>query len=120
MEKNDDLPSEDSEQMHFVQWFRRAYPGVLIYSIPNGGARHPAVAAKMKATGTVKGIPDLHVPAWLLWIEMKRQNGGTVSPDQKEKMAYLQSIGHTCMVCAGNEIAQQMTRAFVADYNGSY
>lgn len=115
-----DLPSEDHEQMHFVQWFRRSYPGVLIYAIPNGGARHPAVAAKMKATGTVKGIPDLHVPAWSLWIEMKRQKGGTVSPEQKEQMAYLESIGHTCMVCAGNEIAQQMTRDFVADYNGSY
>jgi len=115
-----ELPSEDSEQMHFVQWFRRTYPGVLIYAIPNGGARHPAVAAKLKATGVTKGVPDLHVPAWSLWIEMKRQKGGRVSDEQKEQMAYLQSIGHTCLVCAGNEIAQQMTRAFVADYNGDY
>mgnify|MGYP003491416679 FL=1 len=113
-----ELPSEDSEQMLFVQWFRRTYPGVLIYAIPNGGARHPAVAAKMKATGTVKGIPELHVPAWLLWIEMKRQKGGTVSPEQKDQMAYLTGIGHTCLVCAGNEIAQQMTRAFVARREG--
>lgn len=115
-----ELPSEDSEQMHFVQWFRRTYPGVLIYAIPNGGARHPAVAMKMKCTGVTKGVPDLHVPAWSLWIEMKRQKGGRVSDEQKEQMAYLQSIGHTCLVCAGNEIAQQMTRAFVADYNGDY
>ena len=113
-----ELPSEDSEQMHFVQWFRRTYPGVLIYAIPNGGARHPAVAAKLKATGVTKGVPDLHVPAWSLWIEMKRQKGGTVSPEQKDQMAYLQSIGHTCLVCAGNEIAQQMTRAFVARREG--
>lgn len=113
-----ELPSEDHEQMLFVQWFRRTYPGVLIYAIPNGGARHPAVAAKMKAAGTVKGVPDLHVPAWSLWIEMKRQKGGTVSPEQKDQMAYLQSIGHTCLVCAGNEIAQQMTRAFVAQREG--
>lgn len=113
-----DFPSEDHEQMHFVQWFRRSYPGVLIYAIPNGGARHPAVAAKMKATGVTKGIPDLHVPAWSLWIEMKRQKGGTVSPEQKDQMAYLTGIGHTCLVCAGNEIAQQMTRAFVARREG--
>lgn len=115
-----ELPSEDHEQMLFVQWFRRTYPGVLIYAIPNGGARHPAVAMKMKCTGVTKGVPDLHVPAWSLWIEMKRQKGGRVSDEQKEQMAYLQSIGHTCLVCAGNEIAQQMTRAFVADYNGDY
>lgn len=113
-----ELPSEDSEQMHFVQWFRRTYTGVLIYAIPNGGARHPAVAAKLKATGVTKGIPDLHVPAWSLWIEMKRQKGGTLSPEQKDQMAYLQSIGHTCLVCAGNEISQQMTRAFVARREG--
>lgn len=113
-----DLPSEDHEQMMFVQWFRRTHPGVLIYAIPNGGARHPAVAMKMKCTGVTKGIPDLHVPAWSLWIEIKRQKGGTVSPEQKEQMTYLQSIGHTCLVCAGNEIAQQMTRAFVARREG--
>lgn len=116
--RSDDIPSEDHEQMHFVQWFRRTYQGVLIYSIPNGGARHPAVAARMKATGTVKGIPDLHVPEWSLWIEMKRQKGGVVSPEQKEQMSYLESIGNTCMVCAGNEIAQQMTRDFVARREG--
>ena len=103
--------------MLFVQWFRRNYPGVLIFAIPNGGARHPAVAAKLKATGTVKGIPDLHVPAWGLWIEMKRQKGGRVSDEQREQIAYLESIGHTCLVCAGNEIAQQMTRAFVAKHD---
>ena len=113
-----DVPSEDAEQMLFVQWFRRTYPGVLIYAIPNGGARHPAVAMKMKCTGVTKGIPDMHVPAWSLWIEMKRQKGGTVSSEQKEQMAYLESIGHICMVCAGNEIAQQMTRAFVARRDG--
>ena len=113
-----ELPSEDHEQMLFVQWFRRTYPGVLIYAIPNGGARHTAVAAKLKATGVTKGIPDLHVPAWSLWIEMKRQKGGTVSPEQKDQMAYLTGIGHTCLVCAGNEIAQQMTWAFVAQREG--
>lgn len=113
-----EVPSEDHEQMHFVQWFRRTYPGVLIYAIPNGGARHPAVASKLKATGVTKGIPDLHVPAWSLWIEMKRQKGGRVSPDQNDAIQYLEGIGHTCLVCAGNEIAQQMTRAFVAKREG--
>lgn len=113
-----DTPSEDHEQMLFVQWFRRTFPGVLIYAIPNGGARHPAVAMKMKCTGTVKGIPDLHVPAWRLWIEMKRQKGGRVDPEQKKQMDYLTGIGHTCLVCAGNEIAQRDVGAFVAARDG--
>ena len=100
-------PSEDHEQMMFVQWFRRSYPGVLIFAIPNGGARHSAVAMKLKATGVVKGIPDLFVPAWSLWIEMKRQDGGRVSPEQKEVMAYLEGIGHRAIVAKGAEDAKR-------------
>lgn len=28
------------------------------FAIPNGGARHPAVGAKMKKEGVMKGVPD--------------------------------------------------------------
>lgn len=102
MTGNATYPSEDHEQMMFVQWFRRTYPGVLIFAIPNGGARHPAVAMKLRATGVVKGILDLFVPAWSLWIEMKRQDGGRVSPEQREVMQYLtDKCGHRCIVVKG-------------------
>jgi hypothetical protein len=103
---NDDCPSEDHEQMLFVQWFRRTFPGVLIYAIPNGGHRHIAVAAKLKATGSVRGIPDLHIPAWRLWVEMKRQKGGALSPDQKDMINHLESIGHSVIVGRGFESAK--------------
>jgi hypothetical protein len=76
------VPSEDHEQMMFVKWFRQNLKPVRIFAIPSGGHRHIAVATKMKATGTVRGIPDMFVPSWLLWIEMKRQKGGKVDPDQ--------------------------------------
>lgn len=33
----------------------------MVFSIPNGGHRHPAVAAKLKAEGVRAGIPDLFV-----------------------------------------------------------
>jgi len=92
--------TEDQEQALFVQWFRRTYTQ-RIYAIPNGGARHPAVAAKMKATGTSAGVPDLHVPEWNLWIEMKRANGGRLSDVQKDWIAYLETIGHTVIVGHG-------------------
>ena len=100
------IPSEDREQALFVQWFRRSYPGVLIHSIPNGGHRHIAVAANLKATGAVRGIPDLYIPAWKIWVEMKRSKGGTLSPDQKEIIAYLQSIGDQVIVGRGFEDAK--------------
>ena len=111
VKSHSDIPSEDHEQMMFVQWFRRNYPGVLIFATPNGGARHPAVAMKLKATGVVKGIPDLFVPAWSLWIEMKRQDGGRVSPEQKEVMAYLEGIGHRAIVAKGAEDAKHQVIA---------
>lgn len=100
------IPTEDHEQMMLVQWFRRTYPGVRIFAIPNGGARHPAVAAKLKATGVSKGVPDLFVPECQLWIEMKRIKGGTVSPEQKDWISYLESIGYTCIIGKGCEDAK--------------
>lgn len=104
--------------MMFVQWFRRNYPGVLIFAIPNGGARHPAVAMKLKATGVLKGIPDLFVPAWRLWIEMKRQDGGRVSPEQKEVMAYLEGIGHRAIVAKGAEDAKRQVLEYLSTVHG--
>jgi hypothetical protein len=93
--------TEDQEQMLFVQWFRRQYPTIRIFSIPNGGARHPAVAAKLKATGTSAGVPDLFIPAWSTWVEMKRAKGGRLSEVQKDWIAYLESIGHKVLVGHG-------------------
>ena len=87
------IPTEHAEQVTFVQWFRLQYPGVLIFAIPNGGLRHKRVAEKLVAEGVAKGIPDLYIPAWHLWVEMKRTKGGSLSPDQKEKIAYLEGIG---------------------------
>ena len=106
------IPSEDHEQMMLVQWFRRTYQGVLIFSVPNGGHRHPAVAAKMKATGVIKGVPDLFVPAWRLWIEMKRTKGGSLSPDQKDVIKQLESVGYWVIVGKGAEDAKRQISTF--------
>lgn len=48
--------------------------------------------------GAVAGIPDLFVPEWTLWIEMKREDGGVVSPEQIRIHHYLERIGHTVIV----------------------
>lgn len=101
------MVSEDQEQMLFVQWFRRQYPQVRIFAVPNGGHRHPAVAAKLKATGTVAGVPDLYIPAWKIWVEMKRAKGGVLSAHQKDWIQYLEGIGDTVIVGHGFEDAKQ-------------
>lgn len=94
--------TEHVEQREFVSWFRKTYPSVRILAIPNGSQRSRTTGARLKAEGVVAGVPDLLVPAWNLWIEMKRaQDGGSVSTQQKDWHRYLESIDHTVIVCAG-------------------
>ena len=111
--QKDTIPTEDHEQMMFVQWFRRTYPEIRIYATPNGGHRHPAVAAKMKATGVSPGVPDLFIPDWRLWVEMKRVKGGSLSAEQKDWIAYLEGCGYTCFVAKGADQAKEMVLGFV-------
>ena len=101
------MTSEHDEQVGFVIWFRSRFPGVLILAVPNGGKRHPATARKLKAEGVVPGVPDLFVPEWSLWVEMKRAKGGRLSPDQRQVIAYLESIGHSVIVGHGAEDASR-------------
>jgi hypothetical protein len=117
--QKDTIPSEDHEQMIFVQWFRRTYDGVRIFSVPNGGHRHPSVAAKLKATGTSAGVPDLFVPAWHLWIEMKRTKGGSLSAEQNDWIAYLESVGFCCIVGKGADDAKAKISAFFNQHKGT-
>lgn len=103
----DRIPTEHEEQREFVSWFRKTYPGVRIFAIPNGGARSPSVAGRLKAEGVSKGVPDLYIPAWRVWVEMKRQKGGAVSPEQKDWRQYLENIGDCVIVANGCAVAQQ-------------
>ena len=99
-------PSEHLEQVRLVSWFRRQWPNVRIFAIPNGGGRSMAQGASLKAEGVTAGVPDLHIPAWGLWVEMKRSTGGIVSPVQREWIAYLEGIGHTVIIGRGFEDAR--------------
>jgi hypothetical protein len=93
--------TEHVEQREFVAWFRKTYPAIRILAIPNGSQRSRTTGARLKAEGVVAGVPDLLIPAWNLWVEMKRADGGAVSAAQKDWHRYLESIDHTVLVCAG-------------------
>jgi len=101
------MESEHLEQVRLVSWFRRNYPSVRIFAVPNGGGRSMAQGASLKAEGVTPGVPDLFVPAWLLWVEMKKESGGIVSPVQKDWIEYLESIGHRVIVGRGFEDAKR-------------
>ena len=104
------IPTEHQEQVEFVQWFRRQYPDVRIFAIPNGESRSQSAGARLKAEGVSAGVPDLFIPAWNTWIEMKRSKGGSVSEKQKDWLAYLESVGHQVFVCKGANSAKEIAQ----------
>ena len=101
------MESEHLQQVRLVSWFRKTYPDTRIFAIPNGGGRSASQGASLKAEGVTSGVPDLCVPAWLLWIEMKREAGGVVSPVQRDWIQYLEGIGHRVIVGKGFEDAKR-------------
>ena len=107
-------PSEHAEQADVVRWFRAEYPSVRIFAIPNGGLRSRATAARLKAEGVSAGVPDLFVPAHLLWVEMKRAAGGRISKDQADWREYLVAeCGHSWIVCHGADDAKAQIARFI-------
>lgn len=108
----DKVKSEHMEQAIFVQWFRRSYPDVLIFAIPNGGHRSPSTALKLKVEGVVPGIPDLFVPEWQLWIEMKKEKGGVVSKEQQSVINYLERVNYCVIVGKGADDARRKVSEF--------
>ena len=107
------IKTEHEEQREFVQWFRQNIDGVRIFAIPNGGVRSLSVASKLKSEGVSAGVPDMFVPAWLLWIEMKKSKGGITSDKQKDWHEYLRGIGHYVIIPKGCDEAIAMVQDFV-------
>jgi hypothetical protein len=108
----DRIPTEHEEQRELVRWFRKTWPGVRIFAIPNGGHRSMATAGRLKAEGVASGVPDLFIPAWRLWVEMKRSKGGSLSPEQKDWITYLESVNYWCIVGKGADDAKAKISAF--------
>lgn len=107
MEKLTGKRSEHAEQRDLITWAQMHYAGYPIlrclYAIPNGGARHKAVAGKLRAEGVRPGVPDLHLPVpnankCGLWIEMKAGRNKP-TPHQLDWHERLRKIGHQVNVC---------------------
>jgi rhodanese-related sulfurtransferase len=114
------VPSEDMEQRNLVEWLHKSLPEVRFFAIPNGGWRSKATAGKLKAAGVKPGVPDMFIatarpPYHGLFIEMKREKGGQLSPYQKIWLANLRAGGYRAEVCAGAEAA----KAVITDYLAS-
>ena len=113
-------PTEHLEQVTLITWYRRTYKNELLIAIPNGGKRHIKTAISMKQEGTSKGFPDLFLPVpnskfHGLFIEMKRQKGGTVSKEQKVWLEYLNFVGYQAVICKGFLEAKEIIECYLND-----
>lgn len=109
------VPYEEDEQMAFVSWCN--LNNIKVHHSGNeigGSTRALKIRAiKMKKMGTSKGFPDLlvfvpvrgitgEIDAYEpIAIEMKRQKGGVVSPEQKKWLEIIKKAGIECKVCYG-------------------
>ena len=104
------VPLEDAEQRIIFQWAAMetaARPELgLLYAIPNGGKRAIKTAIALKAQGVKSGVPDMCLPVARgayhgLYIELKRQKGGTVSEicdiDEATGGRIMEQAGEYCL-----------------------
>lgn len=85
----------------------------LLFAIPNGGDRHPAVAGKLRAEGVRRGVPDTFLPLPAgpyhgLFIELKRVKRSRTSPEQIAWIEALRLAGYRAEVCAGWDAARRL------------
>lgn len=124
--------AEHLEQKALFQWalqVERQLPELRnLFAVPNGGDRHPAVAAKLKAEGVRRGVPDVML-AWVvrdergqimapgLYIEMKAGRNRP-TPEQLDWRSRLIAAGYSWWVCyswkdAANAILEYLGPKYV-------
>lgn len=120
------IPIEDDECIVFSSWLKlRHIPHAHIANESRSSSRAAMIrGAKLKKMGQSRGVWDyeIFVPVYgvtgevddyqLIKIEMKRQNGGVVSPEQKEWGKIYETAGIPCKVCKGAKEAI----AFVSEF----
>lgn len=114
--------SEHGDQValfRFLDLIEPIWPEAVrsVHAIPNGGKRGKLTAAKLKQEGVKPGIPDICVPVARLGysslrIELKREAGGRISPEQRKRAEDLQSLGGLVIFAFGLESAARA----VVDY----
>jgi hypothetical protein len=116
---------EHVEQAHVVSWFRRTYPDLLMYHVPNEGRRSLREGARQKSMGLERGIPDLCVLKAAsgyhgLYIEMKDpREGRPPPPEQRAILDYINGQGYLAVVCFGRACAREVIGAYLGDSRGA-
>lgn len=106
--------SEYSHGKLFTSWLRGK--GLRFTHIPNGANLNVTQRVKMKQSGLSAGTPDYMIllpQAGLIFIELKKLKGGTVSKEQKEWITALNWNGIPAKVCKGHQEAIAFVETFL-------
>jgi VRR-NUC domain len=89
-------------QAAVVQHLQLRAPSVFYYHIANGGYRTPSEGAAFRATGVVRGMPDLAfiISGRAYFLELKSERG-RLSDDQRACHQRLRENGAVVLVAAG-------------------
>jgi VRR-NUC domain len=105
------IPSEDKEQIALATWLTKQ--GIIFYAVPNGGRRNLREAVKLKRMGVSPGVPDICIPIPSgdyhgCYLELKRQKGGRLSPEQAGWLQYLRNQNYYADMAEGFEEAKKI------------
>lgn len=101
MSKNT-TPHESWEQQSLVAELNRLEPGILLEINPAAGMKlDKRIAARVKELGYQAGTLDIFMPEHRVYIELKRQKGGSLSPEQKARIPRLEAAGYRVIVGHG-------------------
>ena len=119
--------TEHDEQAALFEWADLAqgeHPELcMLFAIPNGGARHPAVAAQLKAEGVKAGVPDIFLACARehggktyhgLFVELKRADRSNhATSAQRAWIEMLRRYGYSAVVAYGCAEAQQAIMSYL-------
>lgn len=114
--------SEHAEQAALFRWAEYARARLpelsLLFAIPNGGHRNKVTAARLKAEGVKRGVPDVCLPvarggAHGLYIELKA-GSGRATVEQIGWIRALRRQGYAAKVCRGWEETRDAIERYLA------
>lgn len=130
MAKKNMTPKESEEQKNFIEYCKSV--GIRAISTQNGmyipkksddgekDFNHFGYIARQKAMGLASGFPDLIIlksnaskTQSVFFLELKRQEGGKLKPEQKEWIQWLDSEGYSVGIAHGCDAAIRVLNRYL-------
>ena len=122
MKSSEFVPTESEEQVtlfELCEMMRFRYPELdMLTHIPNEGKRTKLTGAKLKREGLKRGYPDMVLDVARcgyngLRIELKREKGYKISPEQKKWIIKLNEQGYAAVFCFGAKHAWRVIESYL-------